>query len=604
LKSLFFKFNWVARIRNFGISYFSIIILVLLSLITTVMEIFGIGLFLPIFQFIRLEGNLEALVADSNLWQYAIDGFTYFNIKPSLLSLLVISFMFFLSRQIFIFIRIIYSATVLYKSVQLQRTRLFKKYMKADSLYHDSVPTGDLVSIVTTETHSATVGIMAPLELSVYFIMLIGYLTVLYTMSWEMTTFAIIIFIFVGLMPKKWIKQSKVAGRKLVDANISMSEFLVGRLRSPRLVRLSGTEVAEEEEFQCLTLSQRKHSVWTSILQAKTEVSMEPILVATSLSFLYFSYTVFQLQIEIIGLYLVITMRLLPVVKGILLKIQSIQGVLGSIEVLERRFKEMDEAREQDNGVKVIRKIRKSIFMNNVSYRYQSDKSDTLKGVTIEFKSCETTAIVGPSGAGKSTLIDLIPCLRRPTHGEVQLDSKNIEEYSLKSVRQLISYTPQSPQIFNGAIKDHILYGKIDATDKEIEEAIYLAGAESFVNKLPQGIDTIVGEDAIQLSGGQRQRLDLARTLVGSAKVLILDEPTSNLDAESEDMFKKVLTQLRRDEGTLIIIVAHRLASIMDADQIVVLNQGKIESIGTHSELLSQKGWYSQAWKVQNLLTY
>jgi len=604
LKSLFFKFNWVARIRNFGISYFSIIILVLLSLITTVMEIFGIGLFLPIFQFIRLEGNLEALVADSNLWQYAIDGFTYFNIKPSLLSLLVISFMFFLSRQIFIFIRIIYSATVLYKSVQLQRTRLFKKYMKADSLYHDSVPTGDLVSIVTTETHSATVGIMVPLELSVYFIMLIGYLTVLYTMSWEMTTFAIIIFIFVGLMPKKWIKQSKVAGRKLVDANISMSEFLVGRLRSPRLVRLSGTEVAEEEEFQCLTLSQRKHSVWTSILQAKTEVSMEPILVATSLSFLYFSYTVFQLQIEIIGLYLVITMRLLPVVKGILLKIQSIQGVLGSIEVLERRFKEMDEAREQDNGVKVIRKIRKSIFMNNVSYRYQSDKSDTLKGVTIEFKSCETTAIVGPSGAGKSTLIDLIPCLRRPTHGEVQLDSKNIEEYSLKSVRQLISYTPQSPQIFNGAIKDHILYGKIDATDKEIEEAIYLAGAESFVNKLPQGIDTIVGEDAIQLSGGQRQRLDLARTLVGSAKVLILDEPTSNLDAESEDMFKKVLTQLRRDEGTLIIIVAHRLASIMDADQIVVLNQGKIESIGTHSELLSQKGWYSQAWKVQNLLTY
>lgn len=604
MKSLFFKFNWVARIRNFGISYFSIIILVLLSLITTVMEIFGIGLFLPIFQFIRLEGNLEALVADSNLWQYAIDGFTYFNIKPSLLSLLVISFMFFLSRQIFIFIRIIYSATVLYKSVQLQRTRLFKKYMKADSLYHDSVPTGDLVSIVTTETHSATVGIMVPLELSVYFIMLIGYLTVLYTMSWEMTTFAIIIFIFVGLMPKKWIKQSKVAGRKLVDANISMSEFLVGRLRSPRLVRLSGTEVAEEEEFQCLTLSQRKHSVWTSILQAKTEVSMEPILVATSLSFLYFSYTVFQLQIEIIGLYLVITMRLLPVVKGILLKIQSIQGVLGSIEVLERRFKEMDEAREQDNGVKVIRKIRKSIFMNNVSYRYQSDKSDTLKGVTIEFKSCETTAIVGPSGAGKSTLIDLIPCLRRPTHGEVQLDSKNIEEYSLKSVRQLISYTPQSPQIFNGAIKDHILYGKIDATDKEIEEAIYLAGAESFVNKLPQGIDTIVGEDAIQLSGGQRQRLDLARTLVGSAKVLILDEPTSNLDAESEDMFKKVLTQLRRDEGTLIIIVAHRLASIMDADQIVVLNQGKIESIGTHSELLSQKGWYSQAWKVQNLLTY
>jgi ABC-type multidrug transport system fused ATPase/permease subunit len=293
-------------------------------------------------------------------------------------------------------------------------------------------------------------------------------------------------------------------------------------------------------------------------------------------------------------------MRLLPVVKGIILKIQSIQGVLGSIEILENRFKDMDEAHEKDNGVKTIKKIRKSIFMNNVSYRYQSDKRDTLRDITVEFKACRMTAIVGPSGAGKSTLIDLIPYLRRPTHGEIQIDGENIKKFSLKSLRQSISYAPQSPQIFNGTIKNHILYGKGDATNKEIKKALQLSGAEGFVNKLPQGIDTITGEDALQLSGGQRQRLDLARVLVNEAGVLILDEPTSNLDAESEDMFTKLLNQLRKDGDTLIIIVAHRIASVMDADQIIVLNQGKVEAIGTHSELVSQKGWYSRAWKMQS----
>ena len=174
----------------------------------------------------------------------------------------------------------------------------------------------------------------------------------------------------------------------------------------------------------------------------------------------------------------------------------------------------------------------------------------------------------------------------------------NIKECTLKSLRSIISYAPQSPQIFNGRVKDHILYGKIDATNEEIQKAIQLAGAD-FIDNLPDGIETIIGEDAVKLSGGQRQRLDLARALIKESPILILDEPTSNLDAESEEVFKNVLNKIRRKKKVMIIIVSHRLASISDADNIIVLNKGMVNEFGTHSELLSRNGWYSKAWNSQ-----
>jgi len=377
-----------------------------------------------------------------------------------------------------------------------------------------------------------------------------------------------------------------------------MSEFLVGRLYSPRLVRLSGNETSEKKEFYKLTHTQRKHSVFSSILKSKTEVIMEPIVIGASLVFLYISYYILRLQVETIGMYLLIVLRLLPIVKGILSQWQKVQGSLGSIEAIENRLENMQNSVETDNGTIKLRKIRDSIEFNDVYYRYPNSDTDVLKNITAKLKFGEMIAIVGPSGSGKSTLIDLLPRLRSPSKGVIKIDSVNIKECTLKSLRSIISYAPQSPQIFNGRVKDHILYGKIDATNEEIQKAIQLAGAD-FIDNLPDGIETIIGEDAVKLSGGQRQRLDLARALIKESPILILDEPTSNLDAESEEVFKNVLNKIRRKKKVMIIIVSHRLASISDADNIIVLNKGMVNEFGTHSELLSRNGWYSKAWNSQ-----
>ena len=593
-------FSWLRRAHKFGLSHYMVANLMLLSLLTTVTEVFGIGVFLPIFQFMRLEGNLDALVSDSGFWKYVIDVFTYLDIELSLAILLSISFMFFIGRQIFSYIRIIYNASMLQRLIQIQRNRMFNRYLEADSSFHDSMPVGKLVNIMTTEVNAAIVGVMAPTELMVYIIMLIGYLGMLLLLSWQMTLASIVVLLISSRVPNVWIRKSAQTGREFVSANVLLSEFLVGRLRAPRLVRLAGTEALEKKEFNQLTKVQRRHGFFNQVLQARTNVVMEPIIISLSLVFLYFSYTVLHLKIEVIGIYLVILLRLIPTVKGIVKQWQSIQRHLGSIEAIEIHLKDMKESKEKDDGVKLVNGLKHSILFNDVNYRYPTGKNVALKNITVKIKAGATTAIVGPSGSGKSTLIDLLPRLRLPTYGEIKIDDENIKEFNLISLRNLMAYVPQSPQIFDGTIRNHILYGKVDVTDNEVQEAIRISGVKEFSDQLPQGLETVLGEDAVKFSGGQRQRIDLARAIVRKAEILILDEPTSNLDAESERVFKKALSRIREEMNTTIIIVSHNLASIKDADQIIVLNKGAIEAMGKHDELIGVKGWYAKAWNIQS----
>ena len=597
---LFSKNSWLSQAKNIGLTYKTIFTVLALSFISTITEIFGIGIFLPIFQFIRLEGNLDALAADSLFWIYIIDIFLYFGLEVSLSLLLLISFSFFLSRQLFVYIRILHLQNVIQRIVQSQRNHLFDSYIDANTSYHDSIPIGNLVNIIMTEVRSAVLGVMSPIDLIVYSIMFVGYLSMLFLLSLEMTIASLIILILASLLPKRWIKQTKEVGKSLVLANTQMSEFLVGRLRSPRLVRLACTEDAEKNEFHSLTYSQRKYQIVRSKLSAKTTVAMDPVIIGLSLLFLYFSYTVLNLQIETIGLYLVIILRLMPVTQSIIGQLQTIQGAKGAIDILENRFISMKKSVERDTGTKNLVGLSESITFDNISYSYADGLDDALKDIYIEFQANKMTAVVGPSGSGKSTLIDLLPQLRVPSRGVIMFDSISACEYTLKSVRNMISYVPQSPQIFNGTVRDHILYGKSNATNDELLRAAKLSGAYSFISKLPQGFDTNLGEAAVKLSGGQRQRLDLARALIKKTPVLILDEPTSNLDAESEEKFLQVLKKIRKETETTIIIVTHRLESIVDADRIVVLNNGRVEGFGNHSELQSQDGWYSKAWLMQN----
>jgi ABC-type multidrug transport system fused ATPase/permease subunit len=262
------------------------------------------------------------------------------------------------------------------------------------------------------------------------------------------------------------------------------------------------------------------------------------------------------------------------------------------------------EEKEPLGGIREFTSIKNAINFENVSFDYGAGASlPALDGVTLKIPAGYITALVGPSGSGKSTLIDLLPWLREPNVGRITFDGICSTEFSLKSLRSKIAFVPQSPQVFNESAAQHIRYGNAFATEEDIREAASLASAADFIDELPDGYDTLLGEDGVRLSGGQRQRLDLARALARKGDILILDEPASGLDADAEEKFRAALMRIRQETGMTVILIAHGFSTVVDADQIIVLQQGKVISSGTHESLMREGGWYAQAFNKQHRAT-
>ena len=239
-----------------------------------------------------------------------------------------------------------------------------------------------------------------------------------------------------------------------------------------------------------------------------------------------------------------------------------------------------------------------AIELRDVSYRYSDAGENVLSNVDLSIPSGQKVGLVGHSGAGKTTITHLLLRFADVTGGGIFIGDQDIRDVTQESLRQSIAYVPQEPMLFHRSLRDNIAYGKPEATDKEIRQAAKQANALDFIDKLPQGLDTMVGERGVKLSGGQRQRIAIARALLKDAPILILDEATSALDSESEKLIQDALEKLMK--GRTSIVIAHRLSTIAKLDRIIVLGNGKITEEGTHDELLKQRGTYANLWSHQS----
>ncbi len=253
---------------------------------------------------------------------------------------------------------------------------------------------------------------------------------------------------------------------------------------------------------------------------------------------------------------------------------------------------------EKSNAVK-LQPLQRQIELKNVSFNYDADEKSVIKNLNLIVPKGEMVALVGESGGGKSSLIKLVQRLHDPTDGAIFWDETDLRDAALSSLKKQIALVTQETVLFNDTIRYNISYGKPDANDTEIVDAARIAFAHDFIEELPNGYDTIVGERGIFLSGGQRQRIAIARAVLKGAPVLILDEATSALDAESEQLVQKALTNLMRNKTS--IVIAHRLSTVRRADKIVVMERGKIIETGTHAELLTNGGVYKKLYELQFL---
>jgi subfamily B ATP-binding cassette protein MsbA len=587
------------RARALGLSYRAAAIIMALNLAAIAFEGFGIGMLLPIFEYIEANGDLAKLSAGGRHWSYLLGFADWLGVSIGLALLLGASLGAIVLRQFFTFLRLRYNSRVLFRAMHELRVRAFADSMRTRTAAQQETALGEAVNDVAVELPKAVNALYGTIHFASRLLLIAVYLGGLFLIAAWMTVISLGVLAATGLLLIRLLRQSAATSAAITDANRRFAAFLVERLHSLRLIRLSGTEQAERENLERLSARQRDREVDLRIIAAKLDAAIEPIAVLIGFVVLYVGYSQFGMPIGVLGMFLVVMMRLLPATKEAISAYQSIVGQWASLRRIDERMREMAAAREPKGGSLALVAVAQGIRFESVSYAYSPDVP-ALVDVSCFIPARRITALVGPSGSGKSTFIDLLPRLRDPDTGAITIDGTRLDAFAVKSLRAGIAYVPQQPQLFDVPAAQHIRYGRPDASDDDVRVAARLAGAAEFVERLPRGYDTPIGEGGGRLSGGQRQRLDLARALVRRAPILILDEPTSQLDADSEEAFRQALRRIRAETEATIVVVAHRLSTVAEADRILVLEQGALTDSGTHHELVRRGGWYAKAFAKQS----
>jgi subfamily B ATP-binding cassette protein MsbA len=480
------------------------------------------------------------------------------------------------------------------------RQQLFGHLMRLPISFHLKNPSSRMMSRVINDVNwiqNAVSGVLKDLfQQSLTFLVLLG---VVFYQNWRLTLLSIVVIpLSVYPMVRFGARLRRLATtgqERTADMSTALQETLTGI----RIVKGFTREAAEDRRFARVNEAYFRAWMKSTQVSAFTSPVLETVGVLGVAGIIWYggwqvmhgtmtSGTFFSFLTAVFLMY--------NPVKRLASANNSIQQALSAAE---RVFAVLDVPTEaaQDTGVRDLDGVRSAIELRDVSFRYEGVETWALQDISLTVKAGEVLALVGSSGAGKTTLVNLIPRFYDPTKGAILIDGVDLREIRLAALRRQIGIVSQETLLFDDTVRHNIAYGRDDVTDDAIIEAARAAYAHDFIMRMPNGYDTLIGENGVKLSGGERQRLAIARALLRNPPILILDEATSSLDTESERMVQMALANLMKGRTTFVI--AHRLSTVQRASRIVVLAGGRIVEIGRHEDLLAGAGTYQRLYQMQ-----
>lgn len=501
-------------------------------------------------------------------------------------------------RGVGTFLGTFYMSNVARNVVHSLRCSVFNHMLHLPGRFFDSHSSGHLISRVTYHveqvTGAATNAITIILREGLFVIGLIGYL--LWT-NWLLTMLFLTVTPLIGLAVSYASKRFRRISRRIQHSMGDVTHVASEALTGYKVVRTHGAEDYEKRRFAAASAYNRDQSLKEALTKA-TSTPIIQLLVAMALAGLVWLAMAPSLMANMTPGEFVAFITAAALMANPIKQLTDINSVIQKgLAAASELFRLLEVPVEIDEGRREPAAIAGRVAFEGVHFAYGDDQPDVLKGIDLHVEAGEMIAIVGRSGSGKSTLVNLLPRFYRPTRGRVTIDEVVVEDYRLSPLRRQIALVSQQVTLFNASVAANIAYGVPDADREAVEVAARAAYADEFIAQLPQGYDTVVGDNGVMLSGGQRQRLAIARAIFKDSPLLVLDEATSALDSESERYIQRALEEVCRGRTTFVI--AHRLSTIERADRILVMEQGRIVESGSHSELLEREGAYASLYRLQ-----
>ena len=519
------------------------------------------------------------------------------SLKILCLSILTVFFI----KNIFLYIKNILLRIVELKLVKEIRDRLYKHIQTLSLGYFNRQHTGSITSIVMNDVEQLQIALAVVFQrLFVEPINILTFVALLFIISWKLALIAIIIIPLAGIAIFSIGRSIRRKSRRTQAKIAEIMQILTETLASIRIVKAF---VNEKEEVKNFT-RESKHYFKLLLKRARLDLIAGPTTetfgVIIGVVLLWYG------GMEVLaqkGVSAEDFIRFILILFSILGPIKQLSNVNLKIQIgaasAERIFGLLDTPPEivEDPDPVELDVFNNAIEFDQIHFEYSDADERVLDGVSFTIKKGEIVALVGPSGSGKSTIADLIPRFFDVSKGALRIDGNNVRKISFSSLRGSMGIVTQEVILFNDTIRKNIAYGQSDVTEEAIQKAAEAANALEFIKQTPDGFDTLIGERGVNLSGGQKQRLAIARALLKNPPILILDEATSALDTESEKMVQKAIEVLMKDRTVLVI--AHRLSTVQNADKIVVLDKGKILEVGSHNELYEKGGLYRRLYDIQ-----